>query len=425
MPEHGYALEVNVDPQGSELDQAALSTDTVLYLADASEYDPGEVVEVNGTRATVASADVDAGTVTLTAPLGAAADMGDRVYVIAGGEIAHDYALVVSLSEGDHAEIPIPFTDRKHWGPGPLEPPIPVTVFDDLTKLLEVPGRDPSLESDLVMRGGHILSETSDGQEVVTIGPFQDVNNETIHGLVVTTPNEGVVMAALSPLESDPDAQGVFQVGSTGGDPIDAPPNFPYVNVTGRAVQIRTQDPAGPGFPSTALLGLYANDTEASIELGNPGFGVVVNTGVDSKFYVTNSTTLGAGLSTTASAANMVIFNTDGEVKRSTSSRRYKQNIKPAKVDVEAALKLQPREFRSKDEAKREEETGEKAPHRVGFIAEEAADLGLAQWVDYDEEGPEAFSYGLWVVALQAIVQSQAARIDDLERRLTAVEDLP
>jgi hypothetical protein len=63
-----------------------------------------------------------------------------------------------------------------------------------------------------------------------------------------------------------------------------------------------------------------------------------------------------------------------------------------------------------------------RAPHRVGFIAEEAADLGLAQWVDYDDEGPEAFSYGLWVVALQAIVQSQAARIDDLEARIAPIE---
>ena len=71
MPEQGYVTEVNVDPQGSELDQDALSTDTVLYLGDASEYDPGEVVEINDQRHTVVEADVDAGTITLTAPLGA------------------------------------------------------------------------------------------------------------------------------------------------------------------------------------------------------------------------------------------------------------------------------------------------------------------------------------------------------------------
>jgi hypothetical protein len=40
VPEHGFAVEFNVDLQGSELDQPALSTDTVLYLADSSEYDP-------------------------------------------------------------------------------------------------------------------------------------------------------------------------------------------------------------------------------------------------------------------------------------------------------------------------------------------------------------------------------------------------
>ena len=35
---------------------------------------------------------------------------------------------------------------------------------------------------------------------------------------------------------------------------------------------------------------------------------------------------------------------------------------------------------------------------------------------------PKAFSYPLWVVALQAIVREQHRRIVDLEARLTTVE---
>lgn len=142
MPEYGFAVEFNVDPQGSELDADALSSDAVLHVADASAYDGAGTVEVNGIRYDYVDADTDAGTVTLSASLGVAASIGDRVYIVGGGEVAYDHTLEVHTADGEPLEIALDFGDRALWGePGPIDPPIPVTLSDDLTTILDVPGR--------------------------------------------------------------------------------------------------------------------------------------------------------------------------------------------------------------------------------------------------------------------------------------------
>ena len=126
-----------------------------------------------------------------------------------------------------------------------------------------------------------------------------------------------------------------------------------------------------------------------------------------------------AWVGTTASAANAYIDPSTANLLRSTSSRRYKQDIADADLDTDALLRLEPRRFRSKAEV---EEQGDAAPEHVGFIAEEAADLGLDEFVTRDDEGPEAFSYAGYVVGLQAIVRHQAQQIADLTARLERLE---
>jgi hypothetical protein len=122
---------------------------------------------------------------------------------------------------------------------------------------------------------------------------------------------------------------------------------------------------------------------------------------------------------TTAAGANCFI-NTDGSIWRSTSSLRYKRDVTPHAIDTDAVLALQPREYRARAEV---DELGDGAPTRAGFIAEEAAALGLDQWVTYDAEGkPEAFAYSQWCVAQQAVIQQQQSAIQDLTARLEALE---
>lgn len=123
---------------------------------------------------------------------------------------------------------------------------------------------------------------------------------------------------------------------------------------------------------------------------------------------------------TTPAGANCYI-DANGNIYRSTSSRRYKQDVQPAEVDAEAVLALQPRAYRSRAEV---DELGDDAPTHAGFIAEEAADLGLEQWVLRDDDGqPEAFNYAQFCVAQQAVIQQQAAAIADLTARLEALEN--
>lgn len=122
---------------------------------------------------------------------------------------------------------------------------------------------------------------------------------------------------------------------------------------------------------------------------------------------------------TTANAAN-TYMDALGRVYRSTSSRRYKQDEQPANIDTAAVLALQPRVFRTKAEVA---EDGDDAPTHAGFIAEEAADLGLEHWVTRDQDGePESFSYAQFCVAQQAVIQQQANTIADLSKRVARLE---
>lgn len=182
MPESGYAVEVNVDPQGSELVTAATSLDTVLYVADASGYDAPGTVEVNGVRKNFRATDIEAGTITLLTALGAAADVGDRVLVVSGGEVASDYTLSVSLSDGDGIEVPLGYEERASWAPGPVIPPIPVTVSDDLTHLVDTPGRSPQVASEVrvvdggsyTVTDGNVRVRDPDGNMLCDIGLLSD-----------------------------------------------------------------------------------------------------------------------------------------------------------------------------------------------------------------------------------------------------------
>jgi hypothetical protein len=118
---------------------------------------------------------------------------------------------------------------------------------------------------------------------------------------------------------------------------------------------------------------------------------------------------LSGGGSTGASIGN------SGRVQRTTSSRRYKDDIQPLTLDeARKALDLEPVTYTRKDESD--------DPDRrtyPGFIAEQAADVGAELWVARDTEGrPDGFRYPELTAALVMLVRDQAERIDRLERML-------
>lgn len=155
--------------------------------------------------------------------------------------------------------------------------------------------------------------------------------------------------------------------------------------------------------PSTNPSGVYIQATAGSdivLDAGSAGVKIVHNT--------------------SGASANCVIDSTSGKISRSTSSRRYKQDIVDGDVDTAKVLALTPRRYRMKADV---EEQGDGARTYVGFIAEEAVDAGLDDWVTYMDGVPDAFDYDRYVVALQSVVRQQADQIADLTTRLTALEE--
>lgn len=116
---------------------------------------------------------------------------------------------------------------------------------------------------------------------------------------------------------------------------------------------------------------------------------------------------------------------TSNLVYRLSSSQRYKANIQDAQFDYEALLQAKVRTFKNKQDI---EEVGEDAAEvTYGYIAEELHELGLTDFVVYenDEQGnprPESVNYMSMALASHAMLKMQNERINSLEARLEALE---
>jgi hypothetical protein len=118
-----------------------------------------------------------------------------------------------------------------------------------------------------------------------------------------------------------------------------------------------------------------------------------------------------ATTTSTASAAIWVtVSGTNRQLRRNSSSARYKTNIVDAdEVVLDAARKVKPRHYESTIE-------DENGATRLGFIAEEVHDAGLTHAVGYDSEGkPETIDSVALIAALWH-------RVNDLESRLKVLE---
>jgi hypothetical protein len=87
-----------------------------------------------------------------------------------------------------------------------------------------------------------------------------------------------------------------------------------------------------------------------------------------------------------------------GQVAKILSSKRFKRDIKPLSYeDYKHLLNLNPVQFKWRG-------TNQDS---VGFIAEQAHELGLSKFMVYDEEGkPEAISYKLLTVAIIGLLKN-------------------
>ena len=114
---------------------------------------------------------------------------------------------------------------------------------------------------------------------------------------------------------------------------------------------------------------------------------------------------------TTSSAANVFIDTATtpaGQIKRSTSSLRYKTNVQDAVHGLAEVLQMRPVTYQGVND-------GEKV--FGGLIAEEIDAIGLTEFVMYDSEGrPDALHYGPMVALLAKAVQELSAKVDELTK---------
>jgi hypothetical protein len=205
----------------------------------------------------------------------------------------------------------------------------------------------------------------------------------------------------------------------------------PYVNVTsedaalsngtewltldGSAGEI-TASGRGIVLYSSGNIHLYGGGSPTEIRLGN-------NTTDDhivseSLYNTTNS-----------SAANVFIGST-GWMARSTSSARYKTDIRPHDVSPDVVLRLEPKSWWDKGEVERNGGSTEGLTRHAGLVAEDVADIPGLDWLlQYDADGrPDAVAYPRIAVALIPVVRELWARVvGDPPRPMnrTAYEDVP
>jgi hypothetical protein len=173
-------------------------------------------------------------------------------------------------------------------------------------------------------------------------------------------------------------------------------------------------------FQSTSKsLGLFTANSGISVasggmEIKNPGGALASNYLQVPDTYIR-----------TVASGRIVYVSSIGTYNCSTSSARYKQDITPYEVDVDKLLMLEPVSFRYKQSVA---EVGDAADVAHGFIAEQAHEIGLSEFVDFelDENGeprPDNFRYIDFTAALLGAFKKQQETINTLSSKIEALEN--
>ena len=156
---------------------------------------------------------------------------------------------------------------------------------------------------------------------------------------------------------------------------------------------------------------LYYNYSSLQLFLSNDEAGLTGFGNTNGSIYVDSSGLLTSGTvnsNTTSFTANVNI--SSSVFRRSTSARRYKENIQDGTKGLDYVMKLKPRTFNSKGGA-------DGAHTFYGFIAEELADIGLAEFIVHEdhEDGSrtiEGIEYAHMVSLLTKAIQELKAQLD-------------
>jgi hypothetical protein len=139
---------------------------------------------------------------------------------------------------------------------------------------------------------------------------------------------------------------------------------------------------------------------------------------------ITSLVCAGAFAATTANAANLFV-NVNGQIMRSTSSARYKTNIRDLTINTERLYDLRPVSYTSRMDGK--EYFGliaEEVAQTIPDLAEFARSKDVIPGSTSEALVPDAVHYPMLSVLLLDQVKKQHATIEDLSKRVQQLEGL-
>ena len=158
---------------------------------------------------------------------------------------------------------------------------------------------------------------------------------------------------------------------------------------------------AGSGTTNAAFATVIRNSANATLlSMRNDG---AINTGLAASSPYNN---------TDPAAANMVV-GANGLLYRSTSSLKYKKDVRTYDRGLDAVCTLRPVYYKGKN----------KEGQYAGLIAEEVHAAGLHEFVAYnDENEPDALHYANMVSLAFKAIQELNAKVEALEAKVAALE---
>lgn len=241
----------------------------------------------------------------------------------------------------------------------------------------------------------------------------------------------------------------VFSSSLTAGGDVNSTVGDLFVDATNKVVYIGRQSSTSGNGTNGIIIRDRLNATQASID-GNGigyfkstvGIGVTASSAIrllvqgentsssNYAFVATNSTPANLFVvrndkaifaqgvyDFTSSGGTAVYVDSSGNLYRFTSSERYKREIIDYTNGLTELLKIQPKFYKSKNLKE-----GEKI--FAGLIAEQIDEIGLNEFVEYNDEGqPDAVHYSAMTALLVKAIQEQNHNITSLQDRLDKLEN--
>jgi hypothetical protein len=192
----------------------------------------------------------------------------------------------------------------------------------------------------------------------------------------------------------------------------------------GEPALVHSGDPGtGMYFPGNDSIAFAINGAHSMRILPNGGIAIARTTALNGATLSVSGTvsasfagrmySLGTYNNTTAQGSNMVIA-LDGHMFRSTSSLKYKTDIKNAEHGLSELMTLRPVTYKGIND-------GDKI--FGGLIAEEVHDAGLTEFVEYAEDGsPDGLSYGHMISICIKAIQEMKIELDEANSRILELE---